>query len=310
MINPQHVRTFCKIIETGSFSQAARELHLSQPAVTQHIRALEEFFQGALLERNRGTLNVTPAGATLLQYGLQVLEMTEHCTLAVRDLTVPRQGSLRVASSVVTATTVLPGILAAYMEKFPHSRVDLTCCTTQRMIELMLSGAVDVALAGAPPLEATLAAVPLFEDCLVLVTSLRHRWAQRRKIEPAELQGEPSISYRAGSIYRPMVQSIYEQLSVAPRVHVEVDNLPTMKVMVAAGLGVAFLPSRCVEAEVAQGLLATVDVAGAPQVCERCCAVYRPDRYRSEIVQGFFSLLSKRFGCQFPRARRSVKTAP
>ncbi|MDI7276436.1 MAG: LysR family transcriptional regulator [Anaerolineae bacterium] len=258
----RQLRAFERVVSCGSFSRAADELALSQPAVTAQIQALERELGVRLLERLPRRVLTTSAGETLLPYARGLLNLEEDARRALEELRGLQAGTLRVGASPTIGTYLLPSVLGELKRRHPGLRVIAEIQPTHHVAEALETHALDVGLVEAPVASAALAAEPFHSDDLVLVVPAGHPWAARRSIRPGELAGQPLIAREPGSGTRQLVEERLRALGVEAAPALELGAIEAIKNAVAAGLGVAFISRLAIQPEQRLGTLAVVPVKG------------------------------------------------
>ena len=193
------LRSFVAICQSGSFREAARERHVSQPGVSRHVQRLEEELGVALLVRSRKRAVPTAAGSRLFAYAMDTIAAHDRIieSLARDDAAV--EGELRIAASTAPGEYLLPGLLSQFTEIYPQVRPHVAVTDSASAIAQVADGHADLGFtgmrAGGPPLEWTEVA----EDELVLAVPGRHPFAGRSSVDVSELKGLPFIEREPGS---------------------------------------------------------------------------------------------------------------
>ncbi len=242
----QNLRTFAEVVDQRSFTRASATLHLSQPAVTRQIAALEQELETRLLERRIRRVTPTATGLVLYGYARRMAALAADCVAAVRDVERGVAGRLRVAASGTAATYLLPGPLGRF--RASHPAIDLTVhvCSSAQAAQAVLEQSADVGVVmdfrPHPELKVHRAGA----YSLTAVMAPGHRLAARRSVTIPELRNEPMIVMQQGANLRRLVDNLFQSRGAAPPVTMEVDHVEAMKMMAAAGLGVAIVPDVAV----------------------------------------------------------------
>lgn len=244
----EQIRTFARVVEQRSFTKASSTLHLSQPAVTRQVAALEADLGARLLERRVRQVTPTAAGAALHAYALRILGLEQDCRAAVTAVEQGVSGHLRVAASGTAATYLLPDVLGRFRAR--HSAIDITVHTSSsdeaaRMaVEDRVDAAVVMDFRGHPELNQVRAG----RYALMAAMNADHRLAAQRSVSIEQLAAEPLIAMLPGANLRRLVDSLFHSHGAAPHVAAEVDHLEAMKKMAAARVGLAIVPDLAVNA--------------------------------------------------------------
>jgi DNA-binding transcriptional LysR family regulator len=284
------LRSFLRVAEAGSFTRAAEELYLTQPAVTQHVRALERELGVPLFDRTGRGAQLTSAGEALCRYVRRSVALLEECRQVLADLETGAAGRLVLGAGVTTSIFHLPGWLRAFGDTYPGVDVVVRTGRSREVAALALEREIDLGLVTSPVRHPDLQVAGLFEEEIVLVTPRGHALAGRA-LTSAELAEAPLILFPQATGFREYLDRALAEAGVAARVKMESDSVEAIKSFVAVGLGVSFLPAAAVEAEVTSGVLARAEVAGLPPLRRQTSVLYRTDRYLSAAARGFLAIL-------------------
>ena len=257
-----HLLSFRTVVDRGSFSRAAQELDVSQPAVSNHVRVLEARLGQKLLDRSRRGAEVTPAGKVVYAAAVRMLEMQEQLERDLSDTSEVVSGRLAVGSSTGPGELLLPRLCAQFASLYPDVSVALEVHDTQGVCERVLDGQVELGFVGAANPRRGLAFEPVSTDELVLVTPPGHPLAARRTISADELRELPMISQQEGSGVRDVVEQALG--ADAARPVMEMGLQQSAKAAVIDGLGVTVLSAAAVEREVDHGTLAAIPISDPP----------------------------------------------
>jgi molybdate transport repressor ModE-like protein len=280
------LQTLQAISETGSFSKAARRLYLSQPAVSQRIRALEDTLGVEVFDRDNGGTQLTPTaeGEEVLKFAAATLEGYEALLKRLADAAA-RDAVVTIGTvGFYAGTFVLPRILPLIHAAHPEIQIRMVNLPVQRLIESARSGAVDLVLVAKERVEAGLDSQPLWEDELIMVThpSRANELARQPRLIPLILTGVPEqLSF---------ARRWCADLGVPSQTVVESSSSDTLKNAALANLGYALLPEIVVRAELEAGTLVRVTVPGLP-LRRVVVAAYLPERATAPAVAKFLSAL-------------------
>ena len=254
------LKTFCDLIETGSFSKAAQLNFVSQSAVSQQVKALEQRFSQQLIERGqRKGLALTEAGKLFYGECKELLEHFRTLEERMRDQTAAIAGTVKLATVYSVGLHELPPYIKQFMKAHPQVKVQLEYSRTDKVYDACVNNTIDFGIVALPLRRPNIAVIPLREDKLVLVCSLEHRLASRRKISLQQLAGEEFIAFERDIPTRKTIDRILKQHKVAVHVVMEFDNIETIKRSVEVGIGLSILPASAVATDVKNGALAQLD---------------------------------------------------
>ena len=297
------LEAFEAVARLRSFTRAAEALHVTQPAVTRQVAALESELRPRLCDRLGRSVRMTPSGEALHRYAEPILRLMREAGEAVADIEAGTGGRLTVGASSTLATYVLPPLLRRFREAQPAgARVEIAVHTgvSARVTEMARAGEVDVGLvtgvgegaSGGSPADASLTELVLadYETCVVVPPD--HPLAARdAAVCPEEMADLPLILMESGTNLRAYVDRLLGAAGVEEQVALELDNVEAIKRMIAAGLGVSLLPRVAVRDEVASGRLAERALANVPRAHRRILLVWRRDKYLSAALRRFIALL-------------------
>lgn len=291
----QQLITFCRVVDLGSFTQAAQELNLSQPAVTKQIKALEAELGVQLLSRRGRQLRLTAAGDLVYPFAKRIINTVEECRNALHNLQAPGRGTLSIGTVPTIALFNLPGLLAQFAQENPLVSVRVRTGSNPEVVDMVLRGEVDVGILPLPFTHEDLQTTPLFYDPILIISSPQAPWAKRSWLLPVELSQLPMICYRRGTQFRNFVDAHFDAAGITPNEVMEMDSHEAVKTMVQQGFGVAPLPESAVEEELATGRLIALSVKGLPPLGRMASTIIRRDHPRPKPVQDFFGLLRRTF---------------
>ena len=282
-MNLHLLRIFATVARRKSFSRAAEELVISQPAVSKGVRELERQLGLPLLDRSRGGVALTEAGETLLNYAQRIFAIEDAAEVAVAQLKQVERGKLAIGASATIGIYLLPTLLGEFHRRYPDAQPSLDIAATHDILQRLLTSPLDIAFVEGPVDVEGLIVTPWREDTLVVVAAPDHplaleqrrmqAQAQRRGVAPApgktfiqRIVADGFIQREPGSGTREIVDAGMRERGITLRVAMEVNNTEGVKQMVSAGLGLAIVPTVTIAAELATSRLVTLD---APELTLR-----------------------------------------
>lgn len=261
----RQLRVFEAVARHLSFSRAAEALHLTQPAVSMQVKALEAQAGLALVEQIGKRIHLTAAGRELqlrAQAIARELGAADAALSAMRGLT---RGSLTIAL-VSTAKYVAPPLLGRFLKAHPGVTLRLDVDNRERVIAALAANAVDLAIMGRPPQNLETSAEPFARHPHAIIAAPGHRLAGRRRVPLERLARETFIIREPGSGTRGLLERLFAERGLALQVSMEMASNETIKQAVAAEMGISFLSLHTVGLELATRTLVLLDVAGLPIV--------------------------------------------
>jgi len=293
----RRLEIFAKVAELGSFSRAAQALSLTQPTVSEHVRALEDELGVQLLDRLGRGAATTRAGQLLLGYAQRMLTLSREARQAIDQFQGRLSGELVVGGSTIPGEYVLPALIGQFKAKQADISIVLLIGDSRQVTEWVDDGRVELAVVGARPGQRTLEARELMADELVVVVPAEHAWARRETVTLAEVQVEPMVVRERGSGSRQALERALDAggTSLAAfRVVGEMGSTQAIKQAVRAGVGISLISRRAVEDECRAGIVVCLKIARL-DVRRGFYLVTHRDRTRSPLGLAFLAFLESQF---------------
>jgi len=258
------LRLFCRIVELKSFSLAAEEMHITQPAASQQMRTLERQLGTVLIDRSSHEVLPTDAGSVLHVRARQMLELQEQALMELGNLDQLRGGAVAVGASTGPGEHILPRLIVGFRDRYPDVRVGLRVADTHEVIEEVLGRRLEVGVVGAPSSRDDLEVRPLARDEIVFVCAPGHPWAGREDVTLDELRHEPLVVQQEGAGIRAVFAENLRKRGLRESdltIAFEMGLMESAKHAVMAGAGVTYVSKFAVATETANGTLAVVRLA-------------------------------------------------
>ncbi|WP_410768164.1 selenium metabolism-associated LysR family transcriptional regulator [Fontibacillus sp. BL9] len=265
-LNYHQLHIFYTVAERGSFSAAAQALHMTQPAVTMQIQALEDYFGSKLLIRSTKKIELTEAGHTLFPFALRSMELMRETEKAMSRFTSMLEGRLQLGASLTIGEYVLPRLLGPFGKQHPHISIALKVMNTTQIIEDIVSHQLNFGLVEAPVHHPDMVSEPVMEDELKLIVPAEHPLAAKGRIKLGEALTYPFVLREKGSGTRQVMEAELERRGFRPErleTVMELGSTGAVKSAVEAGLGVTIISPSSVKHEQALGILKVVDIEDA-----------------------------------------------
>ncbi|HYW68788.1 MAG TPA: LysR family transcriptional regulator [bacterium] len=293
MILDKKMRVFLATAEAGSFSRAARQLSLSQSVVSFHIKALEQELGVSLFRRQGRSISLTAEGKLLFEEGHKLAREARRIEDVFSAQSEEIAQRIYIAGDALTCAFTLPWTLAAFREDYPDVLFTYEHLEETELIDRLVSGELDVALAGHQVQHRKLTATPCFQDTIVLVGPAK---TAPDSITVDELRETPLLWATSDRGLELLLSKNLPEAGLPLKdlnVFMEVDNLPILKTFVRAGVGMSFLPYLTVSDEVRFGILKTVDVPGL--TLERTnYLVHRREKTPRQVVTALVEFVENR----------------
>jgi DNA-binding transcriptional LysR family regulator len=285
------LRAFEAVVRLGSFSGAAKELFVTQPAISKKIRMLQEEVGLPLLEQVGKQIYLTQAGRELLAVCADWLETWARFEQQIADFKGLKQGRLRIAV-VTTSKYFMPRVLGPFCARYPGVDVAMEVVNRDRLLERLSRNEDDLYVMGVPPEDWEIESEPLIENPLVVIAPASHPMSGRRDIPFSELAGEVFIMREQGSGTRIAVERAFRERGMPLRVKMELGSNEAIKQAVAGGLGLSVLSRSSLVALGGGGALSELDVRGFP--IRRHWYLVRPrGKQLSVVAQAFLEFLQE-----------------
>ena len=259
----RQLQVFAAVARNISYTHAAEELHLTQPAVSMQVKQLESATGLALIEQVGKRVQVTEAGREIQRCAMAVAECIEESAARIEALKGGRGGHLRV-SVATTVNYFAPRLLAAFCREYPEVRVTLDVTNRETLLQQLAENAADVVLMGSPPQDAKVDAQPFLENPLVLIAPPGHRLAGSDPVPLSALEHEIILTREPGSGTRRAFEGFCREHGLRYSARIEMRSNEAIKQSVEAGLGLGVVSAHTIELELQAGRLITLDVAHFP----------------------------------------------
>ena len=287
----RQMRVFAAVARYRSFTRAARELHLTQPAISQQIKLLESEIELPLIEHIGRQIHLTAAGDELLRYASQVTDLLREADESLAAMRGLKRGVLKLGA-VSTAKYFAPSLLSAFAPQYPEVTIRFTVGNREEIIQQLAANDIDLVIMGRPPRELVTIAEPFAKHPLVIIAPPNHPLASKRRIPLQRLGSENFIIREAGSGTRASMEHVFKEHSVPIHASMEVSSNETIKQAVMAGMGISFISIHTVALELAAGKLTILNVAGLPLIRD-WYVIHLRDKHLSPITAAFRSFLLK-----------------
>ena len=259
----KQIKLFEAVARLGSYTRAAEEVNLTQPAVSIQLKGLEEIVGLALFEQVGRSVSLTEAGQTLMKHARAIIDEFDALSAEVDDLKGVRRGSLRI-STVTTVNYFSPILLRTFCERHPGITVSMGVANRQELLRELAENTVNMVIMGRPPENEDLQAEPFLENALVIVAPPDHPLAKKKSISLTDLSDQVFLMREPGSGTRGAMERFMAEHRINVTTSIEVGSAEAIKQSVQAGLGLALISRDAVELEVKSGRLVELDIPGLP----------------------------------------------
>ncbi len=277
-MNHYHLSVFLAVAKRLSYSRAAEELYISQPAVSRHVHDLEKDLGAQLLGQTGNKVYLTEAGKIVYEYARKLAFVGDEMKRALAELENLDRGYLRLGASSTPGTYLLPPIVAEYRRRYPGIEVTIAVTNCSQIVGGVLQNDLDLGFLGGMPSDPALQIRPLVHDSLLLVAPPTHTFAQRDSVTPEEMVQEPFVLREQASCTRWRLEEALAPRGLRLRRAMELNGSEAVKRAVAAGVGVAVVSEHSVENELSQGMLHALRIEGLPLERQMSIVAHRDAR--------------------------------
>lgn len=302
----RQLRIFDAVARHLSFSRAAEELHLTQPAVSMQIKQIEQSASQPLLEHLGKKIILTEAGRALLGHARAVLREMEEAQQSLSALQGVNQGTLDI-TLISTAKYFAPRFLARFCDLYPGVKLKLAVNNRARLLQRLLDNEIDLAIMGHPPQGLDIVAESFASNPHVIIAHPDHPLAGRRRIAFKALSRENFLVREPGSGTRALMERVFRDHGMSVNATMEISSDETIKQAAMAGMGIGFLSQHTVELELQTGRLVMLDVVEMP-VMRKWYIVHGKDKRLSPVARAFREFLLTRAAPALQPADRIAAT--
>ncbi len=285
------LKVFCDIIESGSVSYAASQNFVTQSAVSQQVRSLEEKYECRLLERARAGVKPTPAGQLLYSSSKEIVRRFIELENRLREIGSVVAGSIRVGTVYSVGLHELPPYLTEFLRAHPQVNVHLEYLRSNKIYEDLVEGKIDLGVVAYPAKRGQIMTISFRHDELVLVVPPDDALAKLNKVSVGQLLGQRFVGYERDIATRKASDRILREYGVKPHYTMEFDNIETIKRAVEIGQGIAIVPRSTVELETGRGSLKLLEFIEGPFM-RPLAIIYKRGRELSPAVAKFIEVLT------------------
>lgn len=292
----RQIHIFEAVARHRSYTRAAEELHLTQPAVFTQVKHLEDSVGLPLLERAGRQIQLTETGREVLATSREMLDAIGRLDMRLADMQGLKRGRLRVAM-VTTAEYRIPRLLAEFCVRYPGIEASLTVTNREKLLARLADNEDDLVILGAPPKEVDVVATHIADNPLVVIARNDHPLAGKKAIPLARIAEESFILREPGSGTRLATETYFVKQGLSLKVRMELGSTEAIKQAIAGGLGVAVLSHHTLVLEGGNGLLQPLDVKGFP-LWRKWYVAYRRGKHLSAVAAAFIEHLLADHDCR------------
>jgi DNA-binding transcriptional LysR family regulator len=287
-MDTQLLRTFIAVAETGSFSIAGEQLHLTQPAISKRVSTLEDQLQARLFDRIGRTVTLTESGAKLLARANPIIQEIEDTEQAIRNLSGLVTGRLSLATSHHIGLHRLPPVLSAFSTRYPNVKLDIEFMDSEKAHDAVLHGDIELAIATlAPECDPHLTAREVWPDPLLFVVAPDHELTRSNPISLETLSHYPVILPGENTYTGQIIQQLFVNSKLSLNILLSTNYLETIKMLAGIGLGWSVLPATMLDKQLAKLEVSSVALQ------RKLGYIYHQKRSLSNAARSFIDMLDK-----------------
>lgn len=287
----KHLQYFIEVTDTGSFTQAANRLYITQPAISRIIKSLEEELGCTLFIRSRKKLVLTEEGEVVYQHAKNIEEQYEMLLAELDQFQQLKKGHMRIGLPSITNAFFFSKLIASFHRKFPEVTFQLEEDGSKRIEEKVYQEELDFGVVVLPTTQEGFASHAFIHEKLKLIVPIGHRFAQRKSITLNELENEAFIMFNKDFSLRESIVKACKDAGFKPKIILETSQLDFIEEMVASDIGITFLPdSTCQELtrEV------TAVAVASPTMEWRLALIWKQDAPLSYVMKEFIQFAEEK----------------
>ena len=294
-MSDRRLQVFYSVAKQLSFTKAAEQLFMTQPAVTFQVKQLEEHFNARLFERSHGRIALTPVGRLVMDYAERILALSEEMDSRVADLTGARAGPLLLGASTTIAEFILPQVLGEFKAQYPEVEARMSVANSETIVNRVADHTIDVGLIESPTYLPSLEYQVCCDDELVVICAPDHALASRETVRALDVAAVPMVRREPGSGTREFTDNYFRQCNVAPEdvnLVMELGSPEAMKGVVQTGIAIAIVSRATIAKELKLGTLVAIPLA--PRLIRTLALVHPKEKFRSRLLTTFVDFAMSR----------------
>jgi DNA-binding transcriptional LysR family regulator len=276
---------FHEVAKFRSFSRAAEELFISQPAVSKHIRGLEQKIGMGLVRRKRGGFALTEAGEIVFKHTHKISSHLLEIENALGNLKKDHHGVLKIGTTESYSKCLMPKLLSGFQTSYPSIKITLDVGNSEEIEKSLLDYKNDLGLIGAVKASSKFELVPFLKEELVLIVSPTHPLGKRKAVSLKEIEGYPFIIRAKGSTTRRILFHAFEEFDIHPSLLIEAGSSEFIKQWVSEGKGVSVIVKRLGEDEEKRGMIKMIPLLEMPHL--EVAVLYLKEERANPAIKAF-----------------------
>jgi len=285
-MNLNQLKIFYLAAKKGNLSVAARELFITQPAVTKGIQRLQEFYDMKFVDHIGKKLLLTDAGKVLFEIAEKIFELESQAEESIRDFQQRKRGHIRILSSESFGDYYLPQVIILFSKAYPLVRITMDILPTEQVVENTVTLNDDLGFISYPVQHKKLLVKEVLEDQLVIITPLDHPLTRKKILAAKDLADQPIIMHETGSAPRKAIDEYIRKNHLNIKIPLEISSNRAIKRAVEEGIGIALISRKVAREEIQAGRLMAIPLSD-PSMTRKFYMIHHKDKYLSESLQSF-----------------------
>lgn len=289
----ENFKIFSDLVESQSFSRAAKLNGVTQSAVSQQLRAMEKHFAVLIVDRSQKQFRLTREGQKLYESAKEILHRYEKLVSDLQEMKKVISGTIHISTIYSIGLHELPPYITRFLKEYPSVNVRVEYRRSNLVYEDILHNSVDLGLIAFPTKMRQLEVIPFLEDQLVMICNPDHPFGKRKSIEIKDMAEEKFIGFDQDIPTRKATDQMFRDNKVDLEPVMEFDNIETVKRAVEINAGISIVPSATVRQEMKQGLLKAITIKGS-NVTRPLAIIHRKGRVLTPAMKKFIATLTGR----------------
>ena len=290
----ENFKIFTDLVESESFSRAAKTNGITQSAVSQQMRAMEKHFNVLIVDRGQKQFRLTREGRKIYDVALEFLRLYDQLSGELQDMRKVVSGPIHISTIYSIGLHELPAYIKLFLKEYPAVNVRVEYRRSNLVYEDVLHNAVDLGLVAFPIKARQIEVIPFHEDQLVVICSPAHALAARKEVTVEELSGHKFIGFDQDIPTRKATDALFKEYKIDIEPVMEFDNIETVKRAVEVDAGIAIVPETTILQEIKQRLLCRLQLKGR-RLVRPLAIIHRKSRVLSPAIKKFVQLLTTRY---------------
>lgn len=287
----ENFKIFSDLVESQSFSRAAKLNGVTQSAVSQQLRSMEKHFSALIVDRSQKQFRLTREGHRLYESAKEILHRYEKLVSELQEMKKVISGTIHISTIYSIGLHELPPYITKFLKEYPSVNVRVEYRRSNLVYEDILHNSVDMGLVAYPNKLRQLDVIPFLEDRLVMICNPEHHLAKRKSIEITDLANENFIGFDQDIPTRKATDQMFRDHKVELEPVMEFDNIETVKRAVEINAGISIVPQATVTQEIKQGLLKAIPIKGC-NVVRPLAIIHRKGRVLTPAMKKFIATLT------------------